>query len=421
MTRFWIIAASALLLTGCRMFSTVRLEHDFERDPQASGWTYTKPKEDAPPKGSWVGDVSSPEAHSIVATAGHWHSPAFEVEPFQYYKITFQSKAEGKAYWAAKFYYADGNALAADHYSSVGASKSWIDNEFCFRGKANAVTAIICFQPRGSKALAIRKVKVRTLRRKKVAAWADSVRATIPPVLYAPPSYRWECIPRTIKKLNSGKTVRIVLLGDSIANDVGNSPFDALLERIYPGANVEVISSVRSSTGCRYYREENRVKEYVVDLKPDLLIIAGISNGHDPEAMRSVIRQVREQIDTEIMVTTGAVAPRRRKVRKKTSTFALRVEAMCYEENAEFLDMRLAWDQYIENCGVHDETFRRDSIHANAQGSQVLAAILARYFGPDKWDSSTAKAFSVITETLGKGLSGGYNGGMHFFMPSLWP
>jgi hypothetical protein len=187
-----------------------------------------------------------------------------------------------------------------------------------------------------------------------------------------------------------------------IACDTGNSPFDVLIERLYPKAEVRLITSVRSSTGCSYYKDDNRVKEYVVDHNPDLLIIAGISHGHDPEPMRSVIRQVREQIDPEVMIMTGAVSPLdwfnnhyvvrsklpKEKALENVNTFAARAAVVAREEDAEFFHIRRAWDEYIQSCGVDPDFFHRDFIHANARGRQVLARIIESYFAP-AYDSGT--------------------------------
>ena len=85
----------------------------------------------------------------------------------------------------------------------------------------------------------------------------------------------------------------MVLLGDSIMGNTSASLFELLLMRDYPWCKIVKIASLRSSTGCKYYRQENRVEDYVLRHNPDLLVIGGISNGGDAEAVRSVIQQVR--------------------------------------------------------------------------------------------------------------------------------
>jgi len=69
--------------------------------------------------------------------------------------------------------------------------------------------------------------------------------------------------------------LRIVLLGDSIIGDIGASKFELLLQRMYPGCKIDKSVSSRGSTGCWWYKDENRVQEYVLRHHPDLLIIGG--------------------------------------------------------------------------------------------------------------------------------------------------
>jgi lysophospholipase L1-like esterase len=241
-------------------------------------------------------------------------------------------------------------------------------------------------------------VALRTVRRVAVAAWADGHYATIPPVAFQPPANRWRRLPRTLKRLRSGGRLRIVMLGDSIVNDTGNSPYDVLLERVYPKARIEVVTSVRGGTGCPYYRDENRVKPHVLDYQPDLVLIGGISHGCDVEAVRSVVRQIRSACDAEILVLTGAVAPRAlqnenlaKEAKKRGDANAPTIEEyqrnlaqMAREEKAPFFDIEEVWENYAETCGKPRAWFMRDTVHANERGRQVLARILERYFAPGR-------------------------------------
>jgi hypothetical protein len=175
-----------------------------------------------------------------------------------------------------------------------------------------------------------------------------------PLVQFEPGADRWQNLPRTMKRLRKGKRLRIVMLGDSICNDTSNSLYETQLARLYPEARIKVVTSVRGGTGCWYYKDENRVQQYVLDYRPHLLVIAGISHHFDPESIRSVIRQVRQNSDCEILVTSGAVTPegtirRAHQKSKPISTamwemerFTPRMRRMCREEKAEFFDMRRA-------------------------------------------------------------------------------
>ncbi|MCY3023108.1 MAG: SGNH/GDSL hydrolase family protein [Planctomycetota bacterium] len=371
------------------------LSADFETDPLQSGW-----KHKAGANGSLSPAWTDAEAHGgkrcITAAEGSWESPAFPVMPFQFYRLEFFSKAAGLGYWSVFFYNEKGDALASDCYASVYESEGWIRNETCVRGRLNAVTARACFTPLDGKRLFIDDVSVRPMERRAAAEWTDALCATLPPLHYRPPKGRWQLIPKTMEKLRHGAKLRIVLLGDSIVNDTSNSPWDALLERAYPGAQIEVVISVRGGTGCQYYRQENRVKEYVFGYAPDLLVVGGISHGYDAEAIREVVRQVRAASGAEVLIMSGAVANAERcraefvkhsglpaeKAEEKVAAFPERIKAVAAEEKCEFLDMRAIWDEYMKGAAKPEEWFRRDIIHANDRGKQILGRVLERFFTP---------------------------------------
>ena len=133
----------------------------------------------------------------------------------------------------------------------------------------------------------------------------DAIYAGMYPIVYQPHAGLFANIPRTMKKLRDGGELRMVLLGDSIMGNTSASSFELLLMRNYPKCKIVKIASLRSYTGCTYYRDDNRVQDYVLRHNPDVLVIGGISNGGDAEAVRSVVRQVRAQKpDTEVLLLT---------------------------------------------------------------------------------------------------------------------
>ncbi len=119
------------------------------------------------------------------------------------------------------------------------------------------------------------------------------------------------------------------------------SSFELLLMRDYPKCKIVKIASLRSSTGCTYYKDENRVQDYVLKHNPDLLVIGGISNRGDAEAVRSVIRQVRVQKpDTEVLLLTPVFGAMRdehirtftREIDTTTSNFRHNMQKVAAEE-----------------------------------------------------------------------------------------
>jgi len=389
-----LLAATLALTAGAAAPAASFPRSDFEANPAEAGWSLGHHPHQTP-KGSWIDTTSASGRHALRVEKGWWASPRFEVEPFACYRLRFAAAAEGKAYWSVQFFDAAGRVLAADHYASIYPSEEWRSYEFCFRSRLKAATAEVRFQAMAAPLL-VDDAAVEPISRPDVARWADRIYAAIPPIdaqAVPPPS---KLLARTLARLRKGGTLRIVLLGDSIMNDTGNSAFDVLIERLYPRARIELIHSVRGGTGCPYYRRENRVQSYVLDLEPDLLIIGGISNGHDPEAIRDVVRQVRARSDPDILVLSGAVAPwelfldyvrklpaeKRQPAIERAKHYRPRLARMAAEEKVATLDIRALWDAYVERIRKPPMWLRRDPPHANARGHQVLARILAAYFAP---------------------------------------
>jgi hypothetical protein len=217
----------------------------------------------------------------------------------------------------------------------------------------------------------------------------DNIYSQMPPVRYNPQAGRWKNLPLTRKSLSGGGIFRVVMLGDSIVNDTSRSCWNLLVERRYPKCKIEKITSVRGSTGCWWYKEPGRVKKFVLDQKPALVIIGGISNHGDIDSIRDVIRQIKAESDTDIMLMTGAfgsVDPRDDKQWQRISDpnhfseYRKGLELLARQTGAAFLDMEAAWAGYIRSSGKDLDWFKRDPIHANERGEQILGHILESYF-----------------------------------------
>ena len=217
----------------------------------------------------------------------------------------------------------------------------------------------------------------------------DAVYAAMDPIAYRPPANRFANIPKTMAKLRDGGELRMVLLGDSIMGNTSGSSFELLLMRDYPKCKIIKIASLRSSTGCKYYREENRVQDYVLKHNPELLVIGGISNGGDAEAVRSVIRQTRAQKpDTEVLLLTpvfGAIRDEQvktftREIDTTTSNFRHNMQKVAAEEKCAFFDMTGPWWAYVQGSGKTCGWFMGDSVHANDRGCQIIGRLLEIWF-----------------------------------------
>ena len=367
---------------------------DFSKNPVAAGWEL-RANGDQPFDGGWIETGGTPGQRGLVVRSGYWQTPAIRVRPFHYYRFDFTAKTEKGGLWSAVFFDADGKELVADVYDRIDGAADWQPRTFCFRGHAVARHVRLRFHADGGP-LGVKTAALEEVDSAAVAEWADGIAACNPVLYYTPPQNSCARLPKTMKTLQQGGRLRIVMLGDSICNDTANSLYETLLKRACPRAEIEVVASVRGGGSCQYYKDENRVQEYVLRFQPNLVIIAGISHGYDPESIRTVIRQIKGQAKCEIMVLTGALTPDETckegylksptlalsKALENFEKFTARMRRMADEENAEFLDMRAAWNEYVLRAPRPIEWFLRDPIHGNSRGKQVVGRILFRYFEP---------------------------------------
>jgi hypothetical protein len=216
----------------------------------------------------------------------------------------------------------------------------------------------------------------------------DATYAAMDSIKFQPPTGRFANLPKTMTKLREGGELRMVLLGDSIMGNTSDSSFELLLMRDYPKCKIVKIASLRSSTGCKYYREENRVQDYVLKYNPDLLVIGGISNG-DAESVRSVIQQVRaKKPDTEVLLLTPVFGKPHdehilnftREIDTTKSNFRFDMQKVAAEEKCAFFDMTSPWWTYIQDSGKTYGWFMGDNVHANLRGCQIIGRLLEIWF-----------------------------------------
>src|SRR5687767_12174401 len=134
----------------------------------------------------------------------------------------------------------------------------------------------------------------------------QKIQSEMPKGRFTPPYNDWENLRRTRRILSEGGTLNILALGDSIVNDTMRSGWIALLQQAYPRAKIEATVYVRGGGGCQHFKENNRVKDHVLPLQPDLVIIGGISQ-QDIQSIRMVIHQIRmDRPQVEFLLATGA-------------------------------------------------------------------------------------------------------------------
>jgi hypothetical protein len=213
----------------------------------------------------------------------------------------------------------------------------------------------------------------------------------MPRVTYTPPQERWSHLPRTASILaRDGAELRVLMLGDSIITDTSQSRWGDLVQKSYPRCKIAVTTCVRGSTGCWWYKEPGRLKRYVLDARPDLLIIGGISQKDDVDSIREVVERARAERPCDVLLLTGAfgyVDPRdnsqwKFEIDPKGQDYRARLKRLADELKVGFLDMTAQWGKYIRESDKDLDFFKRDAVHANARGEQILGRILAGYLSP---------------------------------------
>lgn len=206
---------------------------------------------------------------------------------------------------------------------------------------------------------------------------------------------RWQHLPRTMASLRSGGSLKIVALGDSIVNDTfAIEPFSVDKVAAHYGAEIDLVRSVRGSTGVDWYKQENRVQEWVLDHQPDLVMIGGISNHGDIDGFAEVIAQIRAAApDTEFVLMSDAI--NRWKIPDATE-FLIdlndpgwrgQLRRLARDLGAGYIDMRGSYDNFVIEAhnthGLGYMDFQRDRIHGNMLGREVTGTTVATFFLPD--------------------------------------
>ena len=311
---------------------------------------------------------------------------------FEFYSLSFDARAPANCYWGVFFNDKNGKMLVPDVYSNVYGGKDKQHYEQVIYGRENAAG----IQPflQSAKGIEVWDVQLKPISAKDAAEWCDRLYQTLPPLSYTPPAYRLKLLPKTVEAMKNGRPWRVVMLGDSIINDTFNSNFQSLLLRDYPKADLKFICSVRGSTGCWYYQEPEHFKSYVTDLKPDLLIIGGISHKNDIEAIRKVIEMTKTQIGCETLLMSGPLDEDWRRYDKQKpddgipaqtwtpTPFVEKQRQLAEELNVEFLDTATAWHNYLGQSGKAWQWFNRDRVHGNDRGKQIVGRIIESYFRP---------------------------------------
>ena len=260
-------------------------------------------------------------------------------------------------------------------------------------------------------------VKIETATWEDAAEYADRIYAEVAakaPLEFAPEGDWTALLPRTMDALKTGKPWRVVMLGDSIIQDTFHSQFHALVTREFPKSDVEWVLSMRGGTGCWHYCLAENFYSYVVDHKPDLLIIGGISNWAEhnetnrkdvgatgSDAMLRVAKLARERLGCEVLVVNqplhcdrrprpavadaSATLPKMPFSTQWLGTLMPRLEYDVLRKRCEAAKIQW-WDELVPcytwlfGSGLPFEWYSRDTVHSGELGKQIIGRVMLGYF-----------------------------------------
>lgn len=376
---------------------------DFETDAVAAGWKQldtggaVRGESGIGTALCWAtGDAHSGQ-HCLTIDAGAvprhdcgWQSPRFPLADQQYYSLTFYARSSlvspQSPFWAIFFYDDQRNMLETDHYSAMEQHTGWTKQEYCFGSKYRAVTANIGFRSFAPGLLSVDDVTVTPVDHAYVQAWANDLYASMPAAAIIPAVDAGKFMPNTLRKLKAGGQVHIVVLGDSIANDLSNTPFAVLLEKAFPNAQITMRFTGRGSMGWRYFQQH--VPERVLAHRPDLLVLFAMSDADTDlaPALRRVIDETRTgSPSTEVLLLTphfnyDAEKYAAGEARACGASQRAINQRLAAEEQVEFIDLLAAWEQYGKASGKGIRWLQRDWLHMNEYGRIFTAQVIFEHF-----------------------------------------
>jgi hypothetical protein len=319
-----------------------------------------------------------------------------------YYRIRFEAEAAERAYQGVDFFDSQNNPLADNYDVIYPGEKRAYERVVYATDKTDCIR--VFFQSKtGMRAW---NLSVEAVGPEEAAEYCDRLYATLPPLNFTAPANAMDLLPRTAEALQTGKPWRVVMLGDSIVQDTFHSQFHALLKRRFPNSNLSFDISVRGSTGCWHYCQADQFKKYVLDEKPDLLIIGGISNFREPyhpngtEAMEIVARAARAHLGCEVLLLSAALAVDTRMFdpenpeaplpaqpwnialdRHVTNGFNPEEQTeMALRNELPLWDLATPTYTWLYASGVPHEWYSRDFVHSGERGKQVIGRALFQYF-----------------------------------------
>lgn len=380
-----VLAASVPMnALGAVVYST-----GMENTPAADGWQLTVAA------GDTLSGVTNTVAHSgqnslLLANSGSsWsssiHDPSFQGGYVNSYgMLSYYTKGSGAT-------------IVNEHYES-SPSTDWQLNQSVSQiaWYGNSIRA------KTDSPVYIDDIQEIPMTSAQVAAYSDSVYASMPAKIVPPPAVnQLGNIPNTIHALQTGKSLQVLMLGDSIVNDTWNSNWETLVQSHNPGTTISTFDSVRGGTGAGYYKDPTNFKNYVLNAfghgqttpyKPDVIMIGGISND-SAASVQTVVQMIRaNNMNAEIiLMDTAAGSPDLYPLDKDWNApidpngtdYRSQLYKVALEEHTGFIDLSAVWGKYLQDLkakGLSESMLKRDGIHTNYLGQAIIAQAIDSYF-----------------------------------------
>ncbi|MFT4312346.1 MAG: S8 family serine peptidase [Candidatus Woesearchaeota archaeon] len=393
--------------------------YSFSSDPRQFGWHYVHYPQSIIEEGGWSQPVATPDAYM-------WRSPQIEVEPFDYYKITVVANGTGNVHIVSLYYNesldwgrlhvydyenpfdTDGIELITQNWNIFNSSQppsEIVTYEVIVQAPITANTTSIMI---GGENVDFYNVTFEQSSKAELLTWTDSLYAQVPSLNYEPESFRHQYTPRTLEKLEEGDNVTIVLVGDSIMLDIGNSPLAEFIEQNYTGSNVKIISAVGSGTSIGQWNDSQNwnwpdkdldFEKAILDYQPDMVIFGGVSNNNEqyatvPDAFEDIIDKVRYNIstlygyDVDVVIMTGTNEANGNNFQEFAvpNIFTI-LQSVAEEKQTGFINLNeISQNYFLYSAfeGTSQEFFYRDGLHFNHYGKDILARIIAAWFSKDE-------------------------------------
>lgn len=342
----------------------------------------------------WTVSLQSGDTQSGLTTAyAHSGSASLMVQGTSALQFTDSGSWNAAPGYVGLTFYSRGAGVPTTRLWYFGQpADTWTKQEYLFSTSLNWGTDI---QSANGAPVYIDDVHAEYLTSAQAAQWSDNHMNSLPAPVHIPlSSDRHVYLPKSMATLQAGGTLNVVTLGDSIVGDTSGSAWTALIERDYPGAKINLTPSVIGGGGAGYYKQEGNVQTYVLAYNPDVVLIGGISND-SAESVREVIRQIHASSNAEIILMNRAAGPLdhyeiadgswSQTIDPNGTDYRDQLYKVAIEENVGYIDLSWAWQRYLLDLaavGLDENFLKRDALHMNQNGQEVVAHALEQFFSP---------------------------------------